>query len=144
MSEPVRPTLAALAVVLHQGRVLLVQRKNQPDAGLWGFPGGHVEPGETALNAAARELLEETGVRARPLRYLDNIDVILRGPDGSLRWHFLMAGVLCDYLEGVPTAADDALAAAWQPTSDVLSRSLPLSQHVDDLLRLALHPGINR
>nr|WP_041528004.1 NUDIX hydrolase [Paracoccus aminophilus] len=134
----VRPTLAALAVVPHQGRVLLVQRRNPPDAGLWGFPGGHVESGETALDAAARELWEETGVRARPRRYLDNIDVILRDETGLLRYHFLLAGVLCDYLEGAPVAADDALAAAWQPVEDVLARKLPLSEHVDDLLRLAL------
>ncbi|OWJ87584.1 NUDIX domain-containing protein, partial [Paracoccus yeei] len=54
-----RPVLAALAVLIdhdpdHGPRVLLVQRRNPPDAGLWGFPGGHVEPGETALAAAAR------------------------------------------------------------------------------------------
>ena len=144
MPDTVRPTLAALAVVPHQGRVLLVQRKNPPDAGLWGFPGGHVEPGETALDAAARELLEETGIRARPRRYLDNIDVILRDPDGRLRRHFLLAGVLCDYLDGQPTAADDAFAAAWHPVGDVLSRRLPLSRHVDDLLRLGLDAGLPR
>ena len=63
------PRLAALAVTLDQGRnhVLLVQRRNPPDAGLWGFPGGHVEAGETALCAAARELAEETGVIATPV-----------------------------------------------------------------------------
>lgn len=123
---------------------MLVQRKNPPDAGLWGFPGGHVEPGETALDAAARELTEETGVRARPRRYLDNVDVILRDPDGALRYHFLLAGVLCDYLDGQPVAADDALAAAWQPIDDVLSRRLPLSQHVDDLLRIAMARAFTR
>lgn len=123
---------------------MLVQRKNPPDAGLWGFPGGHVESGETARDAAARELLEETGVRARPLRYLDNIDVILRDETGALRYHFLLAGVLCAYQEGSPLAGDDALAAAWQPVEDVLARRLPLSLHVDDLLRLALDAANTR
>lgn len=48
------PKLTALAVVPNDGRLLLVQRRNEPDAGLWGFPGGHVDPGETAFNAAIR------------------------------------------------------------------------------------------
>ncbi|SMO98114.1 NUDIX hydrolase [Paracoccus laeviglucosivorans] len=132
------PRLAALAVTLDGDRVLLVQRRNPPDAGLWGFPGGHVEPGETALDAAARELHEETGVTARPLAYLDNIDVIERGADGALRFHFLLAAVLCDYVSGQPAAADDALDAGWVPVTDVFANRLPLSASVADTLRRAL------
>ena len=132
------PRLAALAVLIKGGRVLLVQRKNPPDAGLWGFPGGHVEPGETALDAAARELAEETGVIAAPLVYLDNIDVILRDPDGGLRFHFLLAAVLCDHISGDPVAADDALAADWIAVEDVLAQRLPLSASVPELLSKAL------
>ena len=134
------PRLAALAVTLdgNAAHVLLVQRRNPPDAGLWGFPGGHVEPGETALDAAARELAEETGVIARPRAYLDNIDVIERGADGALRFHFLLAAVLCDYVSGQPVAADDALDAAWVPVADVLAGRLPLSTRVGNTLRQAL------
>ncbi|WP_374636840.1 NUDIX hydrolase [Paracoccus sp. (in: a-proteobacteria)] len=134
------PRLAALAVTLDgtAAHVLLVQRRNPPDAGLWGFPGGHVEPGETALAAAARELAEETGVIARPRAYLDNIDVIERGADGALRFHFLLTAVLCDYVSGQPVAADDARNAAWVPVADVLAGRLPLSVRVGDTLRKAL------
>lgn len=132
------PRLAALAVTLDGDRVLLVQRRNPPDAGLWGFPGGHVEPGETALDAAARELHEETGVTARPLAYLDNIDVIERGAYGALRFHFLLAAVLCEYVSGQPVAADDALNAGWVPVSDVLAARLPQSASVAATLQRAL------
>ncbi|WP_374424068.1 NUDIX hydrolase [Paracoccus sp. (in: a-proteobacteria)] len=134
------PRLAALAVVLDAtaARVLLVQRRNPPDAGLWGFPGGHVEPGETALAAAARELFEETGVTGRPRAYIDNIDVIERGADGALRFHFLLAAVLCDYVSGTPIAADDARDAAWVPVADVLAARRPLSAGVSATLRKAL------
>ncbi|WP_370454586.1 NUDIX hydrolase [Paracoccus sp. M683] len=127
-----------MAVTLRGGDVLLVRRRNPPDAGLWGFPGGHVDPGETALAAAARELREETGVIATPRLYLDNIDVILRDGDGGLSFHFLLAGVLCDYVSGEPVAGDDALAASWWPIETVLHDPLPLSEHVADLLRHAL------
>lgn len=131
------PRLAALAVTLRGDHVLLARRRNPPDAGLWGFPGGHVDPGETALAAAARELAEETGVIATPRRYLDNVDLILRGPDGALQFHFLLAAVLCDYVSGDPVAADDALDARWWPVADVLSGAMPLSAHVDAVLRRA-------
>ncbi len=134
------PRLAALAVTLSgdRGQVLLVRRRNPPDAGLWGFPGGHVEPGETALAAAARELHEETGITGRPRAYLDNIDVIERAADGSLRFHFLLAAVLCDYVSGDPVAADDALDAQWMPVGDALAGHLPLSSGVAETLRKAL------
>lgn len=130
------PRLAALAVVLHDNRALLVQRRNPPNAGTWGFPGGHVEPGETALAAAARELHEETGVVARPLRYLTNIDVIERDDTGALRFHFLLAAVLCDYVSGTPLAGDDAINAAWVPLGQIAD--LPTSPRVAEVLRAAL------
>lgn len=129
------PRLAALAVTIRENHVLLVRRRNPPDAGLWGFPGGHVEPGETGLRAAARELAEETGVIASPRSYLDNVDVIRRDDEGQLEHHFLLAAVLCDYLSGEPEAADDALEAAWHPVEQVLEGAVSLSDHVVEVLR---------
>ena len=52
------------------GRVLLVLRGHEPQSGRWSIPGGHVEPGETPAEAAAREALEETGLTVRiPVSY---------------------------------------------------------------------------
>ena len=133
-----RPKVAALAVVLREGHVLLVKRKNEPDAGLWGFPGGHVELGETGLDAAARELHEETGVIATPVAYLTNLDIITHDPDGAVAFHFLLAAVLCDYQSGIPRAMEDAQDADWIRVQDVENKSIALSQNVDDVLRLAL------
>ena len=67
------PKLGAIAVVVRKGRMLLVQRKKNPNAGTWGFPGGHVQLGETAMQAAVRELAEETSVVATPNRYLTTL-----------------------------------------------------------------------
>lgn len=132
------PRLAALAVVPQDGHLLLVRRRNPPDAGLWGFPGGHVDWGETAARAAVRELFEETGVRAEPQRLLTNLDIIVPGPDGTPAHHFLLVATLCAYRSGRPAPADDVTDAAWVPFDDVLSGALPLSRDVDTLLRLAL------
>ena len=130
------PMLGAIAVTIHKGRVLLVQRGKMPDAGLWGFPGGHVELGETALEAAVRELREETGVIAEPLRYLTNIDVI-QGQPGAVRVHYLLAAVLCRYVSGDPVAADDAMDARWLEFAEIDAATLPMSARVAEVLRLA-------
>lgn len=107
------PVAAAIALVVREGRVLLVQRAKPPDAGLWGFPGGRIALGETVAAAAERELLEETGVTARALRVATAIDVFDRDAAGALRGHFVLVGVLCAWVSGDPVAGDDALAADW-------------------------------
>ena len=131
------PKVSALAVTLRADQVLLVRRKNEPDAGLWGFPGGHVDLGETALFAAARELREETSVIGRPLQYLTNLDVIVRDKYGVITFHFLLAAVLCKYISGEPKADDDVSEATWVAVDDVLVGKLRCSEHVDDVIRLA-------
>ncbi len=131
------PKVAALAVTFCADQVLLVRRKNEPDAGLWGFPGGHVDLGETGLFAAARELREETSVIGRPLQYLTNLDVIVRDEHGSIKFHFLLAVVLCEYISGEPKADDDVSEATWVAVDDVLFGKLRCSEHVDDVIRLA-------
>ena len=111
--------------------VLLVRRRNPPDAGLWGYPGGHVEWGETAGQAACRELLEETGITATPAKVLTGLDVI--GPDH----HFHLVAVACRYLTGTPEGRDDVHEAAWVPAADIRAGRLPLSRDVDTVLDLA-------
>jgi 8-oxo-dGTP diphosphatase len=131
------PKLGALAVVVRDNHVLLVRRTKAPDAGLWGFPGGHVELGETALNAAVRELLEETGIVGKSRKYLTNIDFIELDDDGLVIHHFLLAAVLCDYISGKPTAGDDASDARWISIRDVLENRISASKYVDMVVCLA-------
>ncbi len=107
------PVPAALAVVAHGRQVLLVRRANPPDQGLWGFPGGRIERGETMFAAAERELAEETGLAGTAVRLLDALDLLDRAPDGTLRRHFILLAVLCTPGSGVAHAADDALEARW-------------------------------
>lgn len=129
-----QPVVAVLAVVLRAGQVLLVQRANSPDAGLWGFPGGKVEFGEALLDAAARELFEETGVTADPLRVFDAVDVFDRA-DGALHRHFVLVAVLCDWRGGEPVAADDAADARWVDLAGL--EALALSKDVAAMARKA-------
>lgn len=135
-----RPVPAVLAVVVHAGQVLLVQRANPPDAGLWGFPGGKVEYGETLLQAAERELLEETGVRATAQAVIGAVDAWDRADDGRLRQHFILIAVRCVWQAGTPLAADDALDARWVPLEG-LESALPLSRDVAMVARQVAKPA---
>jgi ADP-ribose pyrophosphatase YjhB (NUDIX family) len=136
MSIP--PVPGAIAIVLTDTHVLLVQRGKQPDAGFWGFPGGHLEPGETAYAAARRELHEETGLTADPVERLADLEVLRHAPDGTVALHYVLAVVLCENHTGTLAANDDARDAAWVRMSDVRTAALPMSPRVADVMEQAL------
>lgn len=141
MTAAAGPVAAVLAVVLRDDHVLLVQRANPPDAGLWGFPGGKIEVGETLLAAAERELFEETGVAATADRTFAALDAFDRDDAGALHHHFILVAVRCRWQAGEPVAADDALDARWVSLRD-LGHALPLSRDVADVARQAA--GLDR
>ena len=64
------PKVAATAVIIRDDKVLLVKRGNEPGYGLWSLPGGYVDRGEIVESAAAREVLEETGLKVDITRLL--------------------------------------------------------------------------
>ena len=97
-----------------------------------------MELGEPTLDAAVRELHEETGVTGRAVDYLTNIDVIVSDDSGAVQFHFLLAAVLCAYVSGVPVANDDVSDARWVPVTDVLTRQLATSEHVDSVVTKAM------
>ncbi len=135
-----KPTVGVLAIVVRGQEVLLVQRKNEPDAGLWGFPGGRLEYGETLEDGACRELLEETGVTATAQRFLAMQEVIkppLLGQE-TPEFHYILVGFQCLYQAGDPVADDDALDARFVPFDVVFNEQLPLCERVAEMLRKAL------
>lgn len=125
-----QPKVGAIAVVLHEGKFLLVQRGKDPGRGLWGFPGGHVEFGEPAMRAAERELMEETGVQGEAISCLTAIDIIGRDDTGVPLYHYLLAVVPCRYVAGEVHAADDAADAEWVPAEDVIAAKRGLNMGV--------------
>lgn len=124
------PKIGAIAVLFHGERFLLVQRGKNPGLGQWGFPGGHVELGETAKAAAVRELWEETSIKATAGDYMTAVDVIGKSDDGQIAYHYLLAVVPCTYVSGTATAGDDAAATEWVDLPEILSGNRPLSEGV--------------
>ncbi len=137
MAEAARarpPIAAAIAVVLRGERLLLVRRSHKPDAGRWGFPGGKIEPGETVIAAALRELAEETGVAADAVEVLTALDVIRH--DGDVLHHYVLVAVLCRWRDGEGVPASDAHEAAWFDLAAIAG--LEKSPDVERVAKLAL------
>lgn len=133
------PRLGALAVVIEAGQVLLALRcPDKPNAGLWGYPGGHVEPGETVHAAAVRELQEETCLHATPVETLMHLDAMAFDARGGLLYHYLLVAVRCTEPRGVLQACDDAAEVRWVAIEEVLAGVLPLIDDVDTVLKRAL------
>ena len=101
------------------GRLLLVQRANEPGRGLWSVPGGRVEPGEDDAAALVREMWEETGLRVTPGELVGRVQ---RGP-------FAISDYRCTVVDGPLRAGDDALDARFVDRAAMAA--LPL---VDGLL----------
>jgi 8-oxo-dGTP diphosphatase len=112
------------AVVVRDGRVLLVRRGKEPLKGRWVVPGGTVELGETLEDAVVREVAEETGVHIRPREVLLVFDRILR-EHGDVRYHYVIVDYLCDDLGGEPRAGDDADAVAFAAPEELERYDLP-------------------
>ena len=111
---------AAGAVILDAaGRVLLVLRGHEPQSGRWSIPGGHVEPGESHAQAAAREALEETGLTIRVVRELGVVE--LPWGEGVV---FEAHDFLAEVVSGELQASDDAVAAAWFTPDELQTLSL--------------------
>jgi ADP-ribose pyrophosphatase YjhB (NUDIX family) len=106
------PKLGVSACVWREGKVLLVERA-KPPAGLWAFPGGHVEPGESLEAAAARELAEETGLSARIDGLVGLYEVIRTGEGGVLAVHYVIACYHGEAGPGEPAPASDAAQARF-------------------------------
>lgn len=138
---PGAPLPGVLALMVRDGRVLMVQRAREPDRGKWGFPGGLIELGETVLAAARRELHEETGISAEADRVIDVFDVITRDGDGRVRYHFVLNVVVCRWLAGDAVAADDAAAVGWYNLDEIDDPTLVCSSNVGRLARMVLSGG---
>ena len=95
----------------HAGHVLLVARRNPPRAGEWHIPGGRLEPGENLTDCCAREIWEETGLRAKPGNIVAIAD---RRIDG---FHYVIIDFLATLAESeqatIPQPGSDALHAGW-------------------------------
>jgi 8-oxo-dGTP diphosphatase len=116
---PDRPFIGVGAVIVQNGRVLLIRRRYEPLAGQWTLPGGAVELGETLAGALTREILEETGLAIDVGPVIEVLDRITRDEAGRVRHHFVLVDYLCWCAGGDLAAASDAEDAAFVEATDL-------------------------
>jgi mutator protein MutT len=119
---PSAPLVGVGAVVVDQGRVLLVRRGTEPMKGQWTLPGGLVELGEPLVAAVVREVREETGLTVEPLELIELLDRIHRQGE-RVRYHYVIADYLCRVAGGALRAASDADAVRWVERAEWNSHS---------------------
>lgn len=112
------------AVLIHEGRVLLIRRGKEPLRGRWVVPGGTVELGETLEEALVREMVEETGLVVQPEKVLTVFDRIEREGD-RVTYHYVIVDYLCRLVSGTARAGSDAEAIAWATQAELGPYNLP-------------------
>ena len=118
-SYPERPIVGVGAVVLDEGRVVLVKRAHEPLKGHWSLPGGAVEIGETLKDAIAREVREETGLIVEVGPIVDVLDRLRHDAEGRVEYHYVLIEFLCDPRGGTLACASDAEDVLWARLDDL-------------------------
>ncbi|MBY0562773.1 MAG: NUDIX hydrolase [Hyphomonadaceae bacterium] len=114
--EPKRtPTPGVGVVCFRNDQVLLVKRGQPPLEGRWSLPGGRIEWGERAADAALRELKEETSCEAELVGLVDVVDGLLASSSApEAPWgHYVLIDYAARWRAGEPMAGDDAVDARF-------------------------------
>jgi len=119
------PLVGVGAIIIEDGRVLLVKRGHPPLAGEWSIPGGVLEVGETLREAAIREAREETCLTVEPADLLGVYDRVSRDDDGGTVYHYVLIDFLCRRVGGEARAADDADEVRWFTLEEAGELALP-------------------
>jgi ADP-ribose pyrophosphatase YjhB (NUDIX family) len=116
---PGQPIVGVGAVILQDGKVVLVKRRFEPLAGQWSLPGGRLELGETLEAGLAREMLEETGLIVEVGPVVDVFDRILLDPERKVRYHYVLIDYLCRPVGGQLSHGSDVAAAEFVDPADL-------------------------
>jgi 8-oxo-dGTP diphosphatase len=113
-AKPIPIPAVGIVCFNDDGHVLLIRRGNPPRQGDWSIPGGRLEWGEKVINAALRELAEETGVHAEILGLIEVVDGIFTSrTSGDVTRHYVLIDYVARYRSGVVRAGDDASDACF-------------------------------
>ena len=107
------------AVVVRDGRTLIVKRAHEPRKGEWSLPGGLVELGESLQDAIRREVQEETHLDVVVGPIIETFDRVHRDAAGRIRYHFVIVDFVCWPNDGEAVPGSDADGIAWVAAGEI-------------------------
>lgn len=90
------------------GKVLIIKRKTEPDAGKWSIPGGAINIGEKIIDGLKREIFEETALEVKVGNLINIAEKIFEDNEGKIIYHYVILDYLCKYVSGSMKASSDA------------------------------------
>jgi len=139
---PDRPIIGVGAVIVENGRALVVRRGTEPLKGEWSIPGGVVELGETLRQAAAREAKEETGLEVEPGEVLEVVDRIMRDAERKVQYHYVLVDFLCRLVSGDARPGADASELRWITVREL--EGFPIADSAAAVLRKGFDAAQNQ
>ena len=136
---PQSPLIGVGAVIVEDGRALLIRRGTPPLLGEWSLPGGVLECGEALRDAVIREALEETGLTVQVGEMLGVYERVIRAEDGRVRYHYVLIDFLCHRVAGELRAGSDAAEVGWFRREEL--SSLKLAYDANDVVLKGLERG---
>ncbi len=116
---PDQPVVGIGIVIIHDGKIVLIKRGNEPGKGKWSIPGGLVELGEHLEDTVIREAKEETQLTVADPQLLDVVDNIDLDQTARVKYHYVIIDYLVQVRGGEIGAASDAEELRWVPLDEV-------------------------
>ena len=110
---PSQPIVGIGAVIVKEGKVLLIKRGKSPSLGEWSIPGGAVNVGEPLEEALLREIKEETGLVVNIRKPIEILDKICRDEKNKVKYHYILLDYAGDYVKGKLKPSSDVLDARF-------------------------------
>ena len=107
------------AVVVRDGKALVIKRAHEPRKGEWSLPGGLLELGESLQDAARREIKEETSLDIEVGPVIETFDRVHRDDQGKIRYHFVIVDFVCWVNGGEAVPGSDAEGVAWVTADEI-------------------------
>jgi ADP-ribose pyrophosphatase len=136
---PPAPIVAAGVIIRKDGEIVLIQRDREPSKGLWTFPGGAVELGETIRQAARREAMEETGLAVEIGQVVSVTDNVVRDAKGRVQYHYVIVDFEARPVGGSLRAGAEVRNICWADAHDI--ESLDMTHKAQDIARRLLREG---